>query len=179
MDARCIRRHALRAGVGSHHSRPGHEQSDSRGFRYAYFAGLRHRRRTFWLHRRSHWTETGANVEHPHLFHLLFRFWTGHFSSDARRVSLYPRSRNGGRVEYRSNAGGRNLAHRVARQSDLHCAEFLGNRLRARGPGGRNCIALCELANSFLRRNPAGAGHFVDPQGRAGVGNVAGASSGG
>jgi len=43
---------------GSHHSRPGHEQSDSRGFRYAYFAGLRHRRRTFWLHRRSHWTET-------------------------------------------------------------------------------------------------------------------------
>src|SRR2546425_4533303 len=78
-------------------------------------------------------------------------------------------------MEYRSNSCRRDLAHRVARQSDCDCAKLMGNRLCIRGAGCRNRAALCRLADGIFRGNSAGAGHVMDSKGRAGVRNVEGA----
>jgi len=47
----------------------------------------------------------------------------------------------------------RNLAHRIARQSNFHCAKLLGNRLCLRRAGCRNRAALRGLAHGILRRH--------------------------
>src|SRR5262249_28369021 len=111
LDARRLRRNALLPRGRPHHPRPANEQTDRRTAEHTDLARLRHWRRSLRLHRRSHWTQTRAYAEHPHLLDLLVCLRLGDFSLNSCLPAVPARPGNGRRVEYRSDARRRNLAN--------------------------------------------------------------------
>src|SRR6266852_888273 len=110
LDARRIRRDAVRAGANPRHARSGHVESDFGAALHADSAGVGDGRGALRLSGRPRRTQTRLDAKHPHLFHLLVCFGTLDDRFDAGRVSLHPRTGDGRRMEYRCDSGRGNLA---------------------------------------------------------------------
>src|ERR1700730_12003741 len=97
LDARRVRRDAVRAGADPRHARSGHVESDFGIALHADAAGVGDGRGALRVSGGSRRTQTRPDAEHPDVFHLLVRFGALDDGADAGRVSLHPRTRNGRR----------------------------------------------------------------------------------
>ena len=172
LDARCLRRNAVRDGHRLHHARPRHYQSAGRTAEHADVARIRHWRRAFRIHRRSRRTRTCADVQHSDVLGLFFCVGIFYFPADARLLSLSSRARHGRRMEYRSDSGRGNLAERTARTRSFSRPKLVGDRLCGCCAGQWNCSAQVQLARRLLRRNSARIRHALDSQRRTGAGTL-------
>src|SRR5581483_33394 len=117
---------------------------------------------------------TRADGEHSDIFGVLVCLRPGDQHCDAGGGAVCAWTGHGWGVEYRGDAGGRELAYRVASQGDFDCAEFLGAGICGGRARGRPGIALLRLAGGVLRWDSAGLPYAVDPAPRPGVRDVAG-----
>ena len=89
--------------------------------------------------------------------------------------ALRARPGHGRRVEYRSDASRRDLAHRSSSQGDFDRAKFVGAGLCGGGARGRAGGALLRMESGILCRHLACDRHALDSATRAGVGVMAAA----
>ena len=171
LDARCLRRNAVRDGHRLHHARPRHYQSAGRIVEHAHAARIRYWWRALRIHRRSRWPRTCADVQYSDVLGLFFCLGIIYFPADACLLSLSSRTRHGRRVEYRSDAGRGNMAERAARTRTLCRPKLVGDRLCGCRAGQWNSPAQVQLARRLLCRNSACIRHALDSQRRAGAGN--------
>src|SRR5260370_32059844 len=110
LDARRLRRDALRACADPRHARSGHVEGDFGAALHADSAGVGDGRGALRLSGRSCRPEARPDAKHPDLPHLFVRFRALDDGVDAGRVSLHPRTAAGRRVEDRRDPGRANLA---------------------------------------------------------------------
>ncbi len=134
---------------------------------HAHACCLRHRQ--LWIRpaRRPLRPPPHVEPEHSYVFHLHLCLRLLNHRHYARRLPFSPRPRHGRRVEFRRNAGCRNLAQRLARTCSRNRAKQLGHWLRARRHRRQSRARARQLALGLLRGRPSRAGHAMDPEGRS------------
>ncbi len=181
LDARFLRRHAVRAGWrrADHRSDASSQPSGQRTARFDHPACRRRRWNHVRGHRGSLRPQARADGGDSGLFglHCGLRFLPD--GDSTRNLPRLPRSRDGRRVGDRRGAGIGIVSGSASRQGARLRTELVGDRLRPGGAGEPDRDAGLGLARRLLRRRPAGAVHDVDPPQRRGAANLARCAEGG
>jgi len=168
LGARCVRRHALRAGAGAVDARSRHEQNEG-GPAGTLTLRLGLGGVLFWVFWPTALVASGADGKHSDLFDLLVCVGTGHQHCHAGGGAL----RSGLGMGGEWNTGATLVAKpglRISRQGYCDSAEFVAIALPQR-PWWQDRGNYLD-GGGFFRRNPAGALDFVDTGVECGIEDV-------